>query len=161
MQPSWKEYLLRQARLNSMCLENIEGIQACESKADAIALYKKTVDWALERRYPQINFIRNEFGDFEDLGLFVDKTFHGELLNAHQCYVFHNCQGNIEVDLNSSERIIPMLYFANGCNMTITRADKESAFPITVPLYIFHENNIVAEDCDSIKFRIYKKGGVE
>lgn len=161
MQSSWKEYLLRQARLNSMCTENIEGIRACESKADAVALYKKTIDWALERNYPAINFIRNEFGNCDDLGLFVDRVFHGELLDAHQCYVFHNCKGEITVDINLSDKIIPMLYFANGCNMTIKRVGGPHILPIKVPLYIFHDNTIVAEDTEDITFRIYKKGGVE
>ena len=59
MQSSWKEYLLRQARLHSMCTENLEGLRACETKADAVALYKKTIDWALEKNYPPVNFIIN------------------------------------------------------------------------------------------------------
>ena len=161
MQPSWKEYLLRQARLYSMCTENLEGLRACETKADAVTLYKKTIDWALEKNYPPVNFIRNEFGDFEDLGVFVDKDFHGELLDENQCYVFHNCRGNIKVDLNVFKAIIPMLYFANGCNISITRADSPHSLPIKVPLYIFGENKIVANDDDDIIFRIYRKGGAK
>ena len=157
MQPSWKEYLLRQARLHSMCTENLEGLRACETKADAVALYKKTIDWALEENYPPVNFIRNEFGDCEDLGIFVDKDFHGELLDEHQCYVFHNCRGDIKVDLNVSKAIIPMLYFANGCNISVTRADTPHTLPIRVPLYIYGENIIKAEDNDDIAFT--RKGG--
>ena len=149
---SWKEYLLRQARLNSMCTENIDALKACETKADAIALYKKTIDWALEKNYPPVNFIRNEFGDCEDLGIFVDKTFYGEVLNEHQCYVFHNCRGHIAVDINIEKKIIPMLYFANGCNISVSCVSE-----IRVPLYIFGENNIHADDT----FRIYRKGGAK
>ena len=149
---SWKEYLLRQARLNSMCTENIDALRACETKADAIALYKKTIDWALEKNYPPVNFIRNEFGDCEDLGIFVDKTFYGEVLNEHQCYVFHNCRGHITVDINIEKRIIPMLYFANGCNISVSCVSE-----IRVPLYIFGENNIQADDT----FRRYRKGGAK
>ena len=77
MQPSWKEYLLRQARLESMCTENMDALRACETKADAVALYKKTIDWALEKNYPPVNFIRNEFGDCENLGVYIDRTFNG------------------------------------------------------------------------------------
>ena len=156
---SWKEYLLRQARLESMCTENIDALRACETKLDAVTLYKKTIDWALEKNYPPVNFIRNEFGDCEDLGIFVDKDFHGELLDEHQCYVFHNCRGEIKVDLNISKAIIPMLYFANGCNISITRADAAHTLPIRVPLYIYGENIIKAEDNDDITFS--KKGGAK
>lgn len=154
----WKEYLLRQARLHSMCTENIEALKTCETKAEVVALYKKTIDWALEENYPPINFIRNEFGDYEDLGIFVDKDFHGELLIEHQCYVFHNCRGHIRVGLNSSKAIIPMLYFANGCDMSISRADTSRIMPIRVPLYIYGENKIEAQDSNDIIFS--RKGGV-
>lgn len=156
---SWKEYLLRQARLNSMCTENIDALRACETKADAIALYKKTIDWALEKNYPPVNFIRNEFGDCEDLGIFVDKDFHGELLVEHQCYVFHNCRGHITVDINIEKRIIPMLYFANGCNLRITRAETLQSSHIKVPLYIYGENTIIAKDTGNITFT--RKGGAK
>lgn len=144
-----------------MCTENIDALRACETKADAIALYKKTIDWALEKNYPPVNFIRNEFGDCENLGVYIDKTFNGELLNEHQCYVFHNCRGHITVDLNTYFKIIPMLYFANGCEMTITQSDPHCPLPIKVPLYIFGENKIVANDDDDIIFRIYRKGGAK
>lgn len=154
---SWKEYLLRQARLHSMCTENLEALKACETKADAVALYKKTIDWALEENYPSVNFIRNEFGDCEDLGIFIDKTFYGEILNEHQCYVFHNCKGHITVDINIPLKIIPMLYFANGCDLSISRADTPHTLPIRVPLYIFGENNISAEDNDDVKFKKYQR----
>lgn len=157
MQSSWKEYLLRQARLHSMCTENLEGLRACETKADAVALYKKTIDWALEENYPPVNFIRNEFGDCEDQGIFIDRVFNGELLNEHQCYVFHNCRGHIAVDINIPLKIIPMLYFANGCDLSISRADTPHTLPIRVPLYIFGENNISAEDNDDVTFKKYQR----
>ena len=157
MQPSWKEYLLRQARLESMCTENMDALRACETKADAVALYKKTIDWALEKNYPPVNFIRNKFGDCENLGVYIDRTFNGELLNEHQCYVFHNCKGYITVDINIPLKIIPMLYFANGCDLSISRADTPHTLPIRVPLYIFGENNISAEDNNDVTFKKYQR----
>lgn len=145
-----------------MCLENIDALRHSESKGDAISLYKKTIDWALEENYPPIDFIRQEFGDCEEYGVFVDKTFHGELLNEHQCYVFHNCSGNITVDINLSKKIIPMLYFANGCDMSISRADVAHIFSITVPLYIFGDNRIKNKTSEEVLFKRYQfeiKGG--
>ena len=140
-----------------MCNENIELLKSCTTKEDAILLYKKTIDWALEKNYPSINFLRNEFGDYEKQGIFVDKVFNGELLNEHQCYVFHNCSGEIKVDLNIDKSIIPMLYFANNCNMVIERSDMPHTLPIKVPLYIFGENKILAESNDDIIFRKHQK----
>lgn len=158
MNTSCKEYLLREARLHSMCTENIDALKSCVTKSDAINLYKKTIDWALEEGYPSIDFIRKEFGDCEDLGIFVDKMFHGEHLDEHQCYVFHNCRGHITVDLNIEKRIIPMLYFANGCEMEITRAASAHSLAIQVPIYIFGENKIQAEINDDIIFVIHEGG---
>lgn len=157
MHPSWKENLLRQGRLHSMCTENIEALKGCESKSDAVFLYKKTIDWALENGYPPVEFIREEFGDCECYGIFIDKEFNGELLNEHQCYVFHNCRGNITVDLNISKRIIPMLYFANGCDLSISRSGISHPNSIRVPLYIYGHNDISAEDTEDITF--VRKGG--
>lgn len=157
MCPSWKEYLLRMGRLDSMCLENIEALRICQTKEEAISLYKKTVDWALEKNYPSIEFIRKEFCGYESEGLFIDKVFHGELLNEHQCYVFHNCSGHIAVDINIEKRIIPMLYFANGCQLSVGRANSAHTMPIRVPLYIYGENTIVADDDEDIIFT--RKGG--
>ena len=154
---SWKEYLLRQARLESMCTENMDALRVCETKADAVALYKKTIDWALEKNYPPVNFIRNEFGDCENLGVYIDRTFNGDLLDEHQCYVFHNCRGHISVDINLEKKIIPMLYFANGCDLSISRADTPHTLPIRVPLYIFGENNISAEDNNDVTFKKYQR----
>lgn len=161
MQHTWKEYLLREARLQSMCLDNLDALRACQTKAEAVHLYKKTIDWALERNYPPVNFIRNEFGNCEDLGIFIDKDFHGELIDEHQCYVFHNCRGTIMVEMNVSEKIIPMLYFANGCNMTVKRSHKPHTMPIKVPLYIFGNNTVIANNSDDILFRTYIKGGAK
>ena len=157
MYPSWKEYLLKMGRLDSMCLENIEALRNCKTKEEAILLYKKTIDWALEKNYPSIEFIREEFSEYESEGIFVDKVFHGEHINEHQCYIFHNCRGHITVDINIEKRIIPMLYFANGCNISITRTDTSHSLPIRVPLYIYGENAIVAKDTDNITFT--RKGG--
>lgn len=140
-----------------MCTENIDALRACETKDDAVALYKKTIDWALEKNYPPVNFIRNEFGDCENLGVYIDRTFNGELLNDHQCYVFHNCRGHITVDINIEKRIIPMLYFANGCDLSISRADTPHTLPIRVPLYIFGENHISAEDNNDVTFKKYQR----
>ena len=138
-----------------MCAENRTALDEVESMHDAIALYKKTIDWALEEGYPCMDTLRHYFSDCEVDGVFVDKEFHGETLNDHQVYVFHNCKGTIHVGLNIDRRIIPMLYFANGCDMDI-RGISGQGNQVRVPLYIFGANRIGAEQSEDIECLIYK-----
>lgn len=139
----WKDKLVKDALENGMCHENLRALRLCKTKAEAVRLYKKTADWAIERDYPSIDFIRSEFDceEASENGVFIDRQFDGELLNEHQAYVFHNCRGRIRVALNLEKRIIPMLYFANGCDMEIV-CEQDNVRPIPVPLYIFGRNEI-------------------
>lgn len=138
-----------------MCRENRDALDSVTTKGEAIALYKKTIDWALEEGYPNFALIQREFSDCESDGIFVNKEFHGELLNAHQVYVFHNCTGTVRVGLNLKERIIPMLYFANGCDMDI-KGVPGSASQIRVPLYVFGNNRVGGEQSEHIICKTYK-----
>lgn len=155
MEQSWKRQLRREASSHGMCKENRDALNAIESKEEAIALYKKTIDWALEEDYPDLTTIRRDFSDCEDYGVFVDKCFEGQTLKEHQVYVFHNCSGHIRVGLNKEKRIIPMLYFANGCNMKLLPAGHQK-LEVRVPLYIFGENKIQASPSENVVFRTYK-----
>lgn len=159
----WKKYLQEQARVHRMCADNRAYLNACESKSDAIRLYKQTVDWALEEDYPNIDFLRTEFADNEADGIFVDKHFDGELLNEQQVYVFHHCTGVVRVGLNMAKKIIPMCYFANGCDMTILGIENDNILPDRVPLYIFGDSSINAKNSNTIEVKIYrhevKRGG--
>ena len=161
---NWKPYLQRLAREHRMCADNRAYLNACECKEDAIRLYKQTIDWALEEEYPDLDFLRKEFADQQSQGIFIDHNFDGEILNEHQVYVFHHCTGTIRVGLNLAKKIIPMCYFANGCDMTILGVETADQFlPDRVPLYIFGENKINATNSNTMEVRIYqheiKKGG--
>lgn len=160
---NWKPYLQRLAREHRMCADNRAYLSACETKEDAIRLYKQTIDWALEEEYPDLDFLRKEFSDQQSQGIFIDHNFDGEILNEHQVYVFHHCTGTIRVGLNLAKKIIPMCYFANGCDMTILGVEGERIFPDRVPLYIFGKNKINATNSNTMEVRIYqhetKKGG--
>lgn len=159
MSTTWKSYLQRQARVHRMCEDNRAYLSACESKEDAIRLYKQTIDWALEEGYPDMDFLRKEFNKCQSEGLYVDHHFDGEILNEHQVYVFHNCTGTIRVGLNLAKKIIPMCYFANNCDMTILGIENDDSFmPDRVPLYIFGENNINAMNSNSIEVRVFRSG---
>lgn len=151
----WKRQIRREASSHHMCEENRSALDSVETKADAVALYKRTIDWALEEGYPSIETLRRDFSDCGDLGIFVDRHFSGEILNDQQVYVFHNCTGVIRVGLNVRKRIIPMLYFANGCQMTVKPCGS-SQLDVRVPLYVFGDNRISAAQSEEVVFKTYK-----
>lgn len=155
METDWIRQLRREASAHGMCKENRDALASIEDKGEAIALYKKTIDWALEAGYPNINTIRRDFSDCEQYGVFIDKEFHGELLNDQRVYVFHHCTGSIRVGLNTAKRIIPMLYFANGCDMTL-RPGGDSNLEVRVPLYVFGRNLVKLDASGNVVFKTYK-----
>ena len=163
MSNTWKAYLQGLARKHHMCADNRAYLNACETKEDAIRIYKQTIDWALEEQYPDLDFLRKEFSECQSQGLYIDHHFDGDILNEHQVYVFHNCTGHIRVGLNLAKKIIPMCYFANNCNMTILGIDNDFDIQDRVPLYIFGKNNINAVSSKSCEMKVYnhdvKKGG--
>lgn len=138
-----------------MCEENRSALENIDTKEDAIALYKKTIDWALEEGYPSLEILRRDFSDCEDFGIYIDKHFHGEMLTREQVYVFHNCTGTIRTGLNLNKRIIPMMYFANGCDMQVNGTG-HLRLGVRVPLYVFGENRVSGEQSDDIMCKIYK-----
>lgn len=150
MQSNWKQYLLKQAKERGMCPENYRLLSSCENKDEAVELYKKTIDWALEEGYPSLFVLKKDFCDMEHAGIFVGHVFHREMLDEQQVYVFHGCEGTIRVRLNIEKKIIPMLYFANGCKMTVKCDDD-----IRVPLYIFGENQVYVDRTMGCDFRIF------
>lgn len=155
MDTQWQRQLRREASAHGMCAEYRDALGTVETKHDAVALYKRCIDWALEEGYPSIDTIRHDFKDCEVDGIFVDKVFHGERLDDQQVYVFHNCSGTIRTGLNVRKRIIPMLYFANGCSMDV-KSISETAPKVRVPLYIFGQNRIVSEQSENIECVTYK-----
>lgn len=154
MDAQWKRQLRREASVHHMCAENRSALESVDTKSDAVSLYKKTIDWALEEGYPNLATLRRDFSDCESLGVFVDKHFDGEILIDHKVYVFHNCTGTIRTGLNVKRRIIPMMYFANGCEMDV-RGIQESAMQVRVPLYVFGENRVTGEQSDDILCKTY------
>lgn len=146
---------MQDARSNGICVDGYDYMRK-SSIESLVRYYKANPDWCMERNYPTLDILRKDFDNekLQDFGIFIDHTFKGELLDKHQVYIFHNCKGSIKTALNYDAEIIPMLYFANGCNMTIG-CDQLNVFPIRVPLYIFGENNIKAESPNA-NFIFYK-----
>lgn len=154
MNEELKRQLRREASAHGMCQENRDALVSIETVEDAVALYKKTIDWALEEGYPNFATLQRYFSHCGDLGVFVGREFHGDILNDQQVYVFHNCTGTIRVGLNVDKRIIPMLYFANGCDMTIKPTPVNGN--VRVPLYVFGSNLIKPSAAGGAIYKLYK-----
>ncbi|MDE6009331.1 MAG: hypothetical protein K2G90_09005 [Muribaculaceae bacterium] len=178
-----RKELLHTAHEKGICAD---GYRQMLESADIDALieyYTAQPDWCLERNFPDLETLREHFADAGDKGVFVDRTFNGELLNERQVYVFHNCKGKIKVGLNLEKAIIPMIYLANGCRMRIEGVaglspnDKPLAgtgrlgnlppiravgkppshnLPIRVPIYLFGKNDVTAESDENVEFKVYK-----
>lgn len=152
-----KDKLADTARKKGICREGYERILRGD-RDNLIDYYLEVPDWCLERNFPDMRTLTDEFADCEDRGVFVGKTFHGELLNDLQTYIFHNCKGTIKVGLNVDKSIIPMLYMANGCRMRIVGVGEEHIKPkdhAKVPIYIYGRNDLSARNNRYVEFKIF------
>lgn len=144
------------ARRGGICAEGYAQMRAYD-RDELIGFYVENPDWCMERGFPDLRTLTEEFSDIEDKGVFVGKTFHGEMLDQRQAYIFHDCKGTIKVGLNVEKAIIPMLYIANGCRLRIVGAGvKVSKKNRTiVPVYVFGKNDVSARDNAFVKFTRY------
>lgn len=152
-----KEILINTAHAKGICAEGYKQMLESADAGAMVDYYVAEPDWCLERGFPDLQTLREHFPDCGNKGVFVDKTFHGELLNDLQTYIFHNCKGTIKVGLNVEKAIIPMLYLANGCRLRIVGVgDVAPKKPSVVPMYIFGKNDYSARDNKFVEFNIYK-----
>lgn len=152
---NWKNIAHKDIVAHGVCDEYSSLLSRAKTMDEAIALYKRGIDWCLEENSPSIAILRDYKDACETNGVFIDRQFHGEMLTDEQVYVFHNCRGTIRVGLNKKKRIIPMLCFANGCSMDV-KGLPGSGLQTRVPLYIFGSNRISAEQSEDIECKIYK-----
>lgn len=145
---SLKDKLMLGARTEGICLEGYETMR--ERNLDGlIDYYIQNPDWCLERNFPDLQTLTASFSNIEDKGVYVNHTFHGEVLNSLQAYIFHNCKGVVKTRLSLALKLIPMFYFANNCDITI-----ECMEDINIPLYVFGKNRVRTEG--KAKFKTYK-----
>lgn len=158
--PSIKQQLLNIALAKGICSEGEQTIATSPSLDSLVDYYVANPDWCLERDFPTLDFLRDNFADVGDKGVFVSRTFHGELLNDRQAYIFHNCKGTIKVGLNVDRAIIPMLYFANSCRLRVVGVSdfkpKRHSSPPRVPIYLFGHNDLSAKSNKRVEFVTYK-----
>ncbi len=149
------EKLISDGRRHGICTDGTRCIMSGD-KDVMVDYYIRMIDWSLENGYPDLGTIRDEFSGFEGKGIYVGKTFSGEVFDKLQTYVFHNCSGIIRVAMDYKNAVIPMLYFANGCNIRVECEQKNSP-AIKVPVYVFGDNDVSAADNDNVRFKFYKK----
>lgn len=153
-----KDLIMSQAREKGICLDGFSALRSISTKEALVGYYVQNPDWCMERDFPSLQMLASEFSDCENKGVFVCKTFHGEVLNDRQAYIFHNCKGTIKVGLNIDKAIIPMLYIGNGCRLRIIGVG--DTIPVRghteVPLYIFGKNDLSARNNAYVNFIQYK-----
>lgn len=158
MVDGWKNKAQWEIDSHGVCDEYSGLIRRAKSRDAAIDIYKRGIDWSLENNAPSLDLLRENIDACERNGVFIDREFHGDVLNDESVYVFHNCRGTIRTGLNFGKRIIPMMYFANGCDMVIKSIpDDFRTRPDVVPLYVFGENTVCGENSESLVCNVYKK----
>lgn len=149
-----KSLLMGEARAGGICAEGYETMRCAVDAGALVDYYMANPDWCMERNFPDLPTLTESFSDCEDKGVFVNKVFHGELLNELPVYVFHNCKGSIKVALNVEKGLIPELYIANGCRLAVIGAgDFVPHKASVVPICSFGKNDISAHDNRYVRFR--------
>lgn len=146
-----KETLMNDARRGGICAEGYGQMRGYDREG-LIDYYVQNPDWCMERGFPSLELMRREFSDIEGKGVFIGKTFDGEVFDKLQTYIFHDCKGTIKVAMDYENAVIPMLYFANGCRMRVECEQKNDP-AINVPLYIAEDCKVVGARTDNCVFR--------
>ena len=149
-----KELLMKEAHKKGICIDGFRDMRKKDID-ELVDYYIIHPNWCMQRNFPQLDTLTESFACYEGKGVFINREFNGEELSSLQTYVFHNCKGRVNVAMDYGNAVIPMLYFANGCDMTIC-CEQQNIHPIHVPLYIFGDNDINAIDSRNVIFTIYK-----
>ena len=146
-----KQELMDSARDNGICAEGYGHMRAYD-RDGLIDYYMSNLDWGMERGFPSLKLLRREFSNIEDKGVFVGRTFNGEVFDRLQTYIFHDCRGTIRVAMDYDNAVIPMLYFANGCRIRVECEQKNDP-AINVPLYIAEDCKVTGAKTDNCAFK--------
>lgn len=141
-----KQQLIADAQAVGICSDGLAHLQD-STIDDAVGYYVQNPNWGIERNFPTLEFIAENFADCEDMGVFVNKQFKGEVLSGKQTYILHNCKGHVYVEMDYKKRIIPMLYLANGSRLSIRCNQQENkCSAIIVPIYVDESSQVKAKD---------------
>ncbi len=146
-----KETLMENARRSGICEPGYELMRGYD-RDGLIDYYLAHPDWCMGRGFPSLELLRHEFSDIEDKGVFIGRTFDGEVFDKLQTYTFHDCKGTIRVAMDYDNAVIPMLYFANGCKIRV-ECEQKNEPAINVPLYIAEDCKVVGAKTENCVFR--------
>lgn len=146
-----KETLMDSARRVGICAPGYELMRGYD-RTGLVDYYIQNPDWCIERGFPSLDLLRSEFLDVKDKGVYVGETFNGETFDKLQSYIFHDCKGTIRVAMDYDNEVIPMLYFANGCDMRVECIQRNTP-AINVPLYISEDCKVISSESDGCIFR--------
>ena len=154
-----KEQLIADAMLGGICKQGLSEMQADDLDA-LVDYYVRNPDWCMERNYPTLSFLRRmkaELGEdfLERHGVYIDREFTGQTMNSQAC-IFHHCTGLVNVEMDYGNAVIPMLYFANRCEMEIECRQRNNP-RIQVPAYIFGYNIVDFDNEAGAQFKIYNE----
>lgn len=157
MKKELKEILMDGARNAGICKDGYGHLGRLSDKGAAVDYYLANPDWCIECGFPSLDVLRTEFADCEDKGVYVGRTFDGEVLRERQVYVFHACKGWVQIGWDAERAIIPMLYFANGCDMRVCGDGADRERPLRIPMYVFDGEKIEAVDGRDAEFRTHRQ----
>ena len=144
-----------------ICRQGRDFLAGLGSLERILDYYVQNPDWCMERDFPSYDTLEKLSLDpecrslLEKAGVYVGKEFQGELLNERQSYVFHRCRGWITASLNIERHLIPIYYFANGCEMTVQGSDVCFNNPVRIPLYLTASCKVKCEKNRSFYFPRY------
>lgn len=150
-----KRRIEEEAKVVGICNEFAKLVYEASTMEDMVNAYKRGLDWALRHDFPSLPLLRDMKDEIADFGIFIDRHFNGETLDKHQVYVFHNCTGEIHAGLNVPLRVIPMLYFSSGCDMTVLPSGP-SGMNIRVPLYVLEGSEVHFVQSEDVVFKKYR-----
>ncbi len=153
-----KSILLREAEEAGICREGRQRFSACATLGDLLDFYTENPEWCIERNFPTpatLMWMWAHMGEeMEHHGVYCRRRFEGEALTGRQAYVLLGCSGTVRTGLNAEKGLIPMFYFADGCDMEIEGCgrDKGLRLPSKVALYVAVDCAVRAVDGGGVKF---------
>lgn len=131
------------------------AVRLCKTKADVINLYRRSIHWCVGAQFPSIEYLREYQSDQQENGLYIDHVFTGETISTQQAYIFHNCSGTVNVEMSYDRKRpnIPMLYFVQDNDVTLTCNQDNKGYPIEIPLYVAEGNRVCVTPSEGAIFK--------
>lgn len=149
-----KEEIRRQCTEKGICEIGVALVEKAKTDSDFIRYYKQQITGCLKAGFPDLRFMRKHRKMLSKNGIYVDAHFDCDVLRSMQTYVFYNCTGIIQVEMDTERCIIPNLYFAGGCDITVV-CSQDNVMPISVSLSVFGEDKVKCYDSTGAHFFKY------